>query len=99
LSDAKIVIGLTLVVAADSYFGTLFAVIVFHQAFEGIALGSVIAQLPIDKIPFIKKASMGLAFALTTPVGMVRFLFSKMGYTSDIELGYRNRRFEQLQWK
>ena len=36
-------VGLTLVVAGDSVFITLFVVIVFHQAFEGIALGSRIA--------------------------------------------------------
>ncbi len=41
----SLVIGLTLVVAGDSYFLTLFAVIVFHQIFEGIALGTRIAAL------------------------------------------------------
>lgn len=39
------VIGLTLVVAGDAYFGTLLAVIIFHQMFEGIALGSRIAAV------------------------------------------------------
>ncbi len=39
------VIGVTLVVAGDSSFGTLFAVIVFHQMFEGLALGTRIAAL------------------------------------------------------
>jgi zinc transporter 1/2/3 len=39
------VIGLTLVVAGDSFFLTLFAVIVFHQMFEGLALGTRIAAL------------------------------------------------------
>ena len=38
-------IGLTLVVAGDSFFLTLFAVIVFHQMFEGVALGTRIAAL------------------------------------------------------
>ncbi|KAK3987643.1 hypothetical protein QBC44DRAFT_245352 [Cladorrhinum sp. PSN332] len=41
----SLLIGLTLVVAGDSFFGTLFAVIVFHQMFEGIALGTRIAAL------------------------------------------------------
>ncbi|KAK4166328.1 hypothetical protein QBC43DRAFT_377249 [Cladorrhinum sp. PSN259] len=41
----SLLIGLTLVVAGDSFFGTLFAVIVFHQMFEGIALGTRIASL------------------------------------------------------
>lgn len=38
-------IGITLVVAGDSFFLTLFIVIVFHQVFEGLALGSRIAAL------------------------------------------------------
>ncbi|KAK4203957.1 putative zinc-regulated transporter [Triangularia verruculosa] len=41
----SLLIGLTVVVAGDSFFGTLFAVIVFHQMFEGIALGTRIAAL------------------------------------------------------
>ncbi|KAK4234985.1 putative metal ion transmembrane transporter protein [Achaetomium macrosporum] len=41
----SLLIGLTLVVAGDSFFLTLFAVIVFHQMFEGIALGTRIAAL------------------------------------------------------
>lgn len=41
----SLLIGLTLVVAGDSSFITLFIVILFHQMFEGIALGSRIAAL------------------------------------------------------
>ncbi|KAK8025796.1 ZIP Zinc transporter [Apiospora arundinis] len=41
----SILIGLTLVVAGDSFFITLFIVILFHQMFEGIALGTRIATL------------------------------------------------------
>ncbi|KAK0745595.1 ZIP zinc transporter-domain-containing protein [Schizothecium vesticola] len=41
----SLLIGLTLVVAGDSFFITLFVVIVFHQMFEGIALGTRIASL------------------------------------------------------
>ncbi|KLU86022.1 zinc/iron transporter [Magnaporthiopsis poae ATCC 64411] len=41
----SILIGITLVVAGDSFFLTLFVVILFHQMFEGIALGSRIAAL------------------------------------------------------
>lgn len=39
------VIGITVVVASDQYFAGLLAVIVFHQMFEGIALGSRIASV------------------------------------------------------
>lgn len=78
------VIGVTLVVSGDSFFKILFAVIVFHQMFEGIALGSRIAsagnlppnvehmpgECPIPSLSLYKKCLMALAFALVTPVGM-----------------------------
>lgn len=40
-----VVIGITLVVTGDGFFGTLAIVITFHQVFEGIALGTRIAAL------------------------------------------------------
>ena len=43
-------IGLTLVVTGDSFFATLALVIGFHQLFEGIALGSRIADLGLPKV-------------------------------------------------
>jgi len=61
------VIGITLVVAGDSGFITLFIVILFHQVFEGLALGSRIAIIPSS---FLRKVMLGFAFAITTPVGM-----------------------------
>ncbi|KJK84217.1 hypothetical protein H634G_00580 [Metarhizium anisopliae BRIP 53293] len=41
----SLLIGLTLVVAGDSFFITLFIVILFHQVFEGLALGTRIATI------------------------------------------------------
>ncbi|KAL6852763.1 high-affinity Zn(2+) transporter zrt1 [Amphichorda felina] len=41
----SLLIGLTLVVSGDSFFITLFVVILFHQVFEGIALGTRIATI------------------------------------------------------
>ncbi|KAG5942660.1 hypothetical protein E4U53_007200 [Claviceps sorghi] len=41
----SLLIGLTLVVAGDSSFPTLFVVILFHQIFEGLALGTRIATI------------------------------------------------------
>ncbi|KAJ5500136.1 hypothetical protein N7453_009187 [Penicillium expansum] len=64
----SILIGLTLVVAGDSFYKTLLVVIVFHQFFEGLALGARIAVLPGAIFP--SKASMAAAFALITPIGM-----------------------------
>ncbi|KAL4817427.1 ZIP zinc transporter-domain-containing protein [Aspergillus spinulosporus] len=64
----SILIGVTLVVAGDSFYKTLLVVIVFHQFFEGLALGARIALLPGRTFP--SKAIMGGVFALITPIGM-----------------------------
>lgn len=64
----SILIGVTLVVAGDSFYRTLLVVIVFHQFFEGLALGARIALLPGRIFP--SKAIMAGTFALITPIGM-----------------------------
>ncbi|GAB1726580.1 hypothetical protein NU195Hw_g2505t1 [Hortaea werneckii] len=63
----SILIGITLVVASSSSFITLFIVILFHQMFEGIALGSRIALLPSH---MLHKLLLAGGFAITTPIGM-----------------------------
>ncbi|KAI7539055.1 putative ZIP zinc transporter [Hortaea werneckii] len=63
----SILIGITLVVAGSSSFITLFIVILFHQMFEGIALGSRIALLPSQ---MLHKLLLAVGFAITTPIGM-----------------------------
>ncbi|KAI5965966.1 ZRT1 [Candida pseudojiufengensis] len=63
----SILIGITLVVAADTYFITLFIVIVFHQFFEGLALGS---RIIILNTSVWTKMLMAFIFAITTPIGM-----------------------------
>lgn len=60
-------IGITLVVAGSSSFITLFIVILFHQMFEGIALGSRIALLPSR---LLHKLLLAAGFGVTTPIGM-----------------------------
>ncbi|RPA82419.1 Zip-domain-containing protein, partial [Ascobolus immersus RN42] len=66
----SILIGITLVVAGDSGFKTLLVVIIFHQAFEGLALGARISSLAPLKTLSLTKIVLGLAFALITPAGM-----------------------------
>ncbi|KAF2114280.1 ZIP zinc transporter-domain-containing protein [Lophiotrema nucula] len=66
----SLLIGLTLVVAGDSFFLTLFAVLLFHQMFEGIALGTCIAGLSPKTTSLTRKFLMATAFALITPLGM-----------------------------
>lgn len=65
----SILIGITLVVAGDSFYRTLLVVIIFHQMFEGLALGARIAMIPSTRL-WPGKILMGLAFALITPLGM-----------------------------
>lgn len=64
----SVLIGITLVVTADSYLITLFIVILFHQGFEGIALGTRIAEL--TTLSLWIKIIMAAGFAVTTPLGM-----------------------------
>ncbi|KAI5803508.1 zinc/iron transporter [Peziza echinospora] len=66
----SILVGVTTIVAGDSVFTTLLIVIIFHQMFEGLALGSRISLLPPSSSTFTSKFLMGGAFALITPIGM-----------------------------
>ena len=64
----SLLLGITLVVAGDSVFITLFIVIMFHQMFEGLALGARIAA--IEGLKTTKYIVLPMAFALVTPTGM-----------------------------
>ncbi|KAI0873344.1 ZIP zinc/iron transport family [Hypoxylon argillaceum] len=65
----SIFIGLTLAVAGDE-FDVLYVVLVFHQTFEGLGLGSRLAsaQWPKSKawLPYV----LGLGYALSTPISI-----------------------------
>ncbi|KAI5817995.1 ZIP zinc transporter-domain-containing protein [Pyronema omphalodes] len=66
----SILIGITLVVAGDQVFKSLLVVIIFHQGFEGLALGTRIAGLAPEKSLNMMKIGMATLFALITPIGM-----------------------------
>ncbi|OBT60598.1 hypothetical protein VE03_10040 [Pseudogymnoascus sp. 23342-1-I1] len=73
----SILLGITLIVAGDSVFITLYVVIIFHQMFEGLALGARIAALDSDDGESgvsawrkTKNWAMPLTFAVITPIGM-----------------------------
>ncbi|KAL5433100.1 hypothetical protein PMIN07_008097 [Paraphaeosphaeria minitans] len=66
----SLLIGITLVVSGDAFFITLFVVILFHQMFEGLALGTCIAGLPAQTASTLVKCLMAGGFTLVTPVGM-----------------------------
>ena len=65
----SVFIGLTLAVAGEE-FNTLFIVLIFHQTFEGLGLGSRLALTPWPKerrwTPYI----LALAYGLSTPIAI-----------------------------
>ncbi|KAF8327213.1 Zinc/iron permease [Cantharellus anzutake] len=77
----SIIIGLTLAVNED--FKTLFVVIVFHQMFEGLGLGSRLAYLALPKsynwVPYIG----GITYSIATPIGTAIGLGVRSTYNPD----------------
>ncbi|RSL40206.1 hypothetical protein CEP54_016171 [Fusarium duplospermum] len=72
----SLLIGVTTVVAGDSYYVTLAVVILFHQLFEGIALGSRIAAL-----------GYGAAFSKSSTVdAMQPHVHQTLGAEAEIDL-------------
>lgn len=63
------VIGITLNVTPNPFYTTLFVVILFHQMFEGLALGTRIAALS-SATSTLTKTIMAAVFTLITPIGM-----------------------------
>ncbi|RPB23756.1 Zip-domain-containing protein [Terfezia boudieri ATCC MYA-4762] len=66
----SILIGIALIVSDDAVFATLLAVVIFHQMFEGLALGTRIALLPTACASLTVRLLLALAFAVITPIGM-----------------------------
>lgn len=73
-------------------FDTLFVVIIFHQTFEGLGLGTRLAQMPLPRtlnyVPFVA----GAVYALCTPIGMaiglgVRETYNPNSVTANIVSG------------
>jgi solute carrier family 39 (zinc transporter), member 1/2/3 len=76
----SVIIGLTLSTSGTE-FNTLFIVIIFHQMFEGLGLGSRLAILPFKKRsvwPWV----LGIAYGVVTPIGMAIGLGVRTTYDS-----------------
>ena len=87
----SIFVGLTLAVAG-SEFDTLYVVLVFHQTFEGLGLGSRLAATPWPKEKRSTPYILALGFALSTPIALavglgVRNTYSPGSQTSLIVNG------------
>lgn len=65
----SIFIGLTLAVAGAE-FNTLFIVLIFHQTFEGLGLGSRLAVTPWPKRKRWTPYIMGVGFGFSTPIAI-----------------------------
>ena len=66
----SIFVGLTLAVAGPDEFATLYVVLVFHQTFEGLGLGSRLAAAPWPKDKLMTPYIMGAAYSLSTPIAI-----------------------------
>ncbi|KAL8785795.1 MAG: hypothetical protein Q9213_003173 [Squamulea squamosa] len=65
----SIFVGLTLAVAGEE-FKTLYVVLVFHQTFEGLGLGSRLAATPWPKSKHWTPYILGAAYSLSTPISL-----------------------------
>jgi len=75
----SIFIGLTLAVAG-SEFNTLFIVIIFHQTFEGLGLGSRLAVTPWPSNRRWTPYVLALAYGLSTPLAIAIGLGVRKSY-------------------
>ena len=82
----SIFVGLTLAVAGDE-FDTLYIVLVFHQTFEGLGLGSRLAVTPWPKSKKWTPYLFALGYGLSTPVAMAVGLGVRETYTPGSQTG------------
>lgn len=76
----SIFVGLTLAVAGPE-FNTLYVVLVFHQTFEGLGLGSRLAAAPWPAAKRNTPYYLGVAYGLSTPIAIAVGLGVRKTYT------------------
>ncbi|KAI6140679.1 Zinc/iron permease [Pisolithus tinctorius] len=74
----SLLIGLTL--AVDENFKILFVVVVFHQLFEGLGLGSRLSLLKLSPRYNYVPVVAGIFYAITTPIGIAAGLGVRSTY-------------------
>ncbi|KAG0258879.1 high-affinity Zn(2+) transporter zrt1 [Mortierella polycephala] len=77
----SVIIGVTLGVSSDAEFTGLLIALVFHQFFEGFALGARIADLDFERA--MAHYLLASIFSLTTPVGTVLGIAIANSYSED----------------
>ncbi|KAL7911347.1 ZIP zinc/iron transport family [Trichoderma velutinum] len=87
----SIIIGLNLGVVGDE-FKTLYPVIVFHQAFEGLGIGARLSVIPFPKRFRWMPWALCLAYGLTTPIAIaiglgVRTTYNSGSFTANVVSG------------
>ncbi|RHZ44570.1 hypothetical protein Glove_718g9 [Diversispora epigaea] len=75
----SVIIGMALAVTVGSDFISLFIALIFHQLFEGLGLGSRIAETNFSK-KSIKPWLMSLAYGTTTPIGIAIGIIAHESY-------------------
>lgn len=80
IATHSLLIGLTLGVTPNPQFVPLFVALIFHQFFEGVALGSRIAEITTSYALFIKALTMASIFTLITPLGVVLGIVIRNSY-------------------
>jgi zinc transporter 1/2/3 len=86
----SVLIGLTLAVTSE--FVTLFVVIIFHQTFEGLGVGSRLAYLELPRKYYWIPVVGALLYGITTPIGIaiglgVRTTYNPNSTTASIVSG------------
>jgi zinc transporter 1/2/3 len=77
----SVLIGLTLAVAEN--FKVLFVVLVFHQTFEGLGIGSRLAYLDLPRRFRWVPIAGAILYGLTTPIGIAAGLGVRTSYNPD----------------
>ncbi|EGO58599.1 zinc-regulated transporter 1 [Neurospora tetrasperma FGSC 2508] len=87
----SVIIGLNLGVVGEE-FSTLYPVVVFHQAFEGLGIGARLSSIPFPKRLSWMPWALCVAYGLTTPIALaiglgVATTYESAGFTASIISG------------
>ncbi|KAK9390630.1 Zinc/iron permease [Lipomyces mesembrius] len=77
----SVLIGVTLSVTRASGWPSLFIVVLFHQIFEGMALGTRI--IDVTSLSQARKYTLCICFCMITPVGMAIGILARSNYAGE----------------